>query len=142
MASVNKVILLGRLGKDPELRYTQGGQPVCGFSLCTHEVWRDKAGEKQESLEWHNVTVWGKVGENCEKYLKKGSQAYIEGQIKTDSYEKDGKKLYTTKIVARDVKFLGSKSESSGAGSTSNFARKTEDPPKPASTGNLEDIPF
>jgi len=155
MSSINKVCLMGRLGKDPELKYTQQGNAVCGFSLATHEVWRDKAGEKQESMEWHNISVWGKVGENCSKYLKKGSHVYLEGQIKTDSYEKDGQKRYSTKIVAREVKFLNSKAEH--AQGQANAREQTGQgasnlPRNPPSSGtvrydssagsNLEDIPF
>jgi single-strand DNA-binding protein len=135
MASINKVILIGRLGKDPELKYTQSGQPVAGFSLATHEVWRDKQGQKQEALEWHNVTVWGKAGENCDKYLNKGSHVYIEGQIKTDSYEKNGEKRYSTKIVAREVKFLSSRNDTQAP-------RRDIAPLPKKEEQSLEDIPF
>ena len=138
MASINKCILIGNLGKDPELKYTQSGVAVCGFSLATHEVWRDKSGEKQEAVEWHNVSVWNKQGENCHKYLKKGSSVYLEGSIKTDCYEKNGEKRYSTKIVARDVKFLNSKAEHSQGQANARQARK----PDSVETGNLEDIPF
>lgn len=139
MASVNKVQLIGRLGKAPELRYTSTSAAVCIFSLATHEVWRDKSGEKQESLEWHNITVWGKVGENCHKYLTKGSLVYLEGSIKTDTYDKNGVKMYTTKIVARDVKFLDTKSKEQEPKIKELPGKFPKKPPEDVS---LEDIPF
>ena len=89
--SLNKVMLIGHLGSDPELRYTQGGQPVANFNLATNERWADKSGQMQERTEWHKIVVWGKIAETCEKYLKKGRQAYIEGRIQTRDWEdKDG----------------------------------------------------
>ena len=86
MASLNRAMIMGNLGKDPELKYTQSGVAVCGFSVAVHEALRDKEGAKQESVEWVNVTVWNKQAENCAKYLKKGSSVYLEGSIKTDCY--------------------------------------------------------
>ncbi|RLA64110.1 MAG: single-stranded DNA-binding protein [Epsilonproteobacteria bacterium] len=105
--SVNKVILLGRLGQDPELKYTPSGVPVCNFSLATTENWADKSGQKQERTEWHRIVVWGKLGELCNQYLSKGRQAFVEGALQTRSWEKDGVKRYTTEINARNVQFLG-----------------------------------
>ncbi|AYF43532.1 MULTISPECIES: single-stranded DNA-binding protein [Halobacteriovorax] len=106
--SVNKVILVGRLGQDPELKYTPSGMAVCNFSLATGESWTDKNGQKQERTEWHRVVVWGKLAELCGQYLAKGRQAYLEGQLQTRSWEdKDGNKRYTTEINARTVQFLG-----------------------------------
>lgn len=113
--SVNKVLLIGRLGQDPELRYTAGGSAVCNFSLATSENWQDKNGQKQERTEWHRVVIWGKLGELCNQYLKKGRQAYVEGKLQTRSWEdKTGQKRYTTEINATNVKFLGSPGASDG----------------------------
>jgi len=109
MAGVNKVILIGNLGKDPELRYTPGGQPVASFSLATTERWSDKNGQRQDRTEWHNIVVWGKLGELANQYLKKGRSAYIEGRITTRSWDdRDGNKKYRTEIVANQIQFLGS----------------------------------
>lgn len=106
--SVNKVILIGNLGKDPEVRYTANGRAVARFSLATSEVWNDADGNRQERTEWHNIVVWGKQGETCAQYLAKGRQAYIEGSIRNRSYDdKNGQKRYITEIVAQRVRFLG-----------------------------------
>lgn len=106
--SVNKVTILGRLGQDPELKYTPSGAAVCNFSLATSESWKDKAGQKQEKTEWHRVTVWGKLAELCNQYLAKGRQAYVEGSLQTRSWDdKDGKKCYMTEINAKTVQFIG-----------------------------------
>ena len=106
--SVNKVILLGRLGQDPELKYTPGGSPVCNFSLATTESWTDKSGQKQEKTEWHRIVVWGKLAELCNQYLAKGRQAFLEGRLQTrDWTDKDGNKRYTTEILASTVQFIG-----------------------------------
>jgi single-strand DNA-binding protein len=106
--SVNKVILIGNLGKDPEVRYTANGKAVARFSLATSEVWNDAEGNRQERTEWHNIIVWGKQGETCGQYLAKGRQAYIEGSIRNRSYDdKNGQKRYITEIVAQRVRFLG-----------------------------------
>lgn len=106
MASVNKVILLGRVGNPPELKQTQNGGMLTTLSLATNSVWMDKQGQKQEDVQWHNLVVWGKQAENVAKYVNKGDQLYVEGQLKTDEYEKDGIKRWATKIIAREVKFL------------------------------------
>lgn len=106
--SVNKVILVGNLGKDPEVRYTQTGSAVANFSLATSEQWNDRDGKKQERTEWHNIVVWGKSAEHCGQYLSKGRQVFIEGSIRTRSYDdKSGNKRYITEIVAQRVQFLG-----------------------------------
>ncbi len=108
MAGVNKAILVGNLGRDPELRYTQGGQAVANFSLATSETFNDKSGQRQERTEWHRIVVWGKVAENCAQYLAKGRTVYIEGRIQTREWEnKEGQKQRTTEIVAQTVQFLG-----------------------------------
>ena len=112
MASVNKVILVGKLGRDPELRSTPGGASVCTLNLATTETWNDN-GNRQERTEWHRVQVWGKQGENCAKYLAKGRSAYIEGRLQTRSWDdKSGVKKYSTDIVATSVQFLGGGSTS------------------------------
>jgi len=99
MASVNKVVLIGNLGKDPEIRYTQGGDPIANFSLATSESWTDKAGNKQERTEWHRVEVFGKLAQLARDYLAKGRQVYLEGSIHYDEWvDKDGNKRNTTKI--------------------------------------------
>ncbi len=118
MAGVNKVILIGNLGRDPELRYTQGGQAVVNFTLATSENWTDKSGEKVERTEWHRIVVWGRVGELCAQYLSKGRTVYIEGRIQTREWEdKDGNKRFTTEINAQTVQFLGGPRGDSDSGS-------------------------
>ncbi len=124
--SVNKVILLGRLGQDPELKYTPGGSPVCNFSLATTESWTDKAGQKQEKTEWHKVVVWGKLAELCNQYLSKGRQAFLEGRLQTRAWDdKDGNKRYTTEILASTVQFIGgpSASTNNSAGVDSSYSQ-------------------
>lgn len=106
--SVNKAILVGNLGKDPEIRFTGTGKAVCKFPLATTTSWNDNDGNKQERTEWHNVIVWGKQGENCGKFLSKGRQVFVEGEIRSRSYDdKDGNKRYITEIIAMSVRFLG-----------------------------------
>jgi single-strand DNA-binding protein len=109
MGSVNKVILVGNLGRDAELRFTPGGAPVAKFSIATTEVWNDKAGQRQERTEWHNVDLWGKPAESLKEYLVKGKQVYVEGRIQTDEYtDKDGVKRKSTKVRCDKVVLLGS----------------------------------
>ncbi len=108
MSSINKVILIGNLGADPELKYTPANKALCNLRIATTETWKDKGGTKQEKTEWHRVTVWGEQGENCSKYLAKGRSVYVEGKLQTRSYDKDGQKHYATDIVADKVVFLGS----------------------------------
>jgi single-strand DNA-binding protein len=107
--SVNKVILIGNLGRDPELRYLPSGQPVASFGLATTDTYTDRAGQRQERTDWHNVVVFGKQAELCSQYLKKGRQVYVEGRISTREYEaKDGSgKRYRTEVVAQRIQFLG-----------------------------------
>lgn len=106
--SVNKVILVGRLGQNPEVRYTPSGAAVANFSVATNESWMDKSGQKQERTEWHRIVVWGKLAELCSKYLTKGRQAYIEGRLQTRQWQdKDGQTKYTTEVQAQTVQFLG-----------------------------------
>ncbi|MBW1851658.1 MAG: single-stranded DNA-binding protein [Deltaproteobacteria bacterium] len=109
MAGVNKVILVGNLGRDPEVRYTPSGVTVANFSIATSEEWKDKeTGEKQERTEWHRIVAWRRLGEICGEYLHKGSQIYIEGKLQTRAWEdRDGNKRYTTEIVAQSMQMLG-----------------------------------
>ncbi|MDR3608088.1 MAG: single-stranded DNA-binding protein [Oligoflexia bacterium] len=106
--SVNKVILVGRLGQNPEVRYTPSGAAVANFSVATNESWNDKSGQKQERTEWHRVVVWGKLAELCNQFLVKGRQVYLEGRLQTRQWQdKDGQTKYTTEIQAQTVQFLG-----------------------------------
>lgn len=127
---VNKVILVGYLGADPDMRYTPSGQGVCEMRLATSESWNDKNGQRQERTEWHRIVVWGKRAEVCSKYLAKGRQVYVEGRIQTRSYDdKEGNKRYITEIIANDVQFLGGGGrEGGGAGR----GRAEEGPPPPS----------
>ena len=126
MASVNKVILLGNLGADPELKYTATGKGVCSLRIATNEVFKDTQGQRQERVEWHRVSVWGSQAENCAKYLKKGSSAYIEGRLQTRKWQdKDGAGRYSTDIVADRVQFLGGKGEGSGAPAEDAFGEQS-----------------
>jgi single-strand DNA-binding protein len=110
--SVNKVILVGRLGQNPEIRYTPAGAAVVNLSIATDDVWVDKSGQKQEKTEWHRIVVWGKTAENCHKYLAKGRQIYVEGRLQTRQWQdKDGQTKYTTEVHAQMVQFLGSGSQ-------------------------------
>ncbi|AKQ47322.1 single-stranded DNA-binding protein [Rufibacter radiotolerans] len=115
MASINKVILIGNLGKDPEVRHLEGGVAVARFPLATSETFKDKNGERQERTEWHNIVVWRGLAEVAEKYVKKGQSVYIEGRIRTNSYQdKDGVQRYSTEIVADNMTMLGGKPEGGG----------------------------
>ena len=110
MSGLNKIMLIGRLGKDPEVRYSNGGDPVATFSLATSENWTDKRGEKQERTEWHNIVAWRRLAEICQQYLKKGSKVYIEGRIETRSWDdaSTGQKKYMTEIIADQMIMLDS----------------------------------
>jgi single-strand DNA-binding protein len=138
-AGVNKVILVGFLWADPDLRSTPGGQSACNLRLATSESWNDKEGGKKERTEWHRITVWGKRAEICAKYLAKGRQVYIEGRIQTRTYkDKEGVEKYITEVVANDVQFLGSGGDKDG-GNKDNFASHGE----PRETSHVDDdIPF
>ena len=124
---VNKVILVGRLGADPDMRYTPSGQGVCELRVATSESWNDKNGQRQERTEWHRVVVWGKRAEICSKYLSKGRQVYIEGRIQTRNYDdKEGNKRYITEVIANDVQFLGGGRDGGGR------EKSDEAPPPPS----------
>ena len=116
MASgVNKVILVGHLGADPEMRYTQSGSGVCEMRIATNESWTDRSGQRQERTEWHRIVVWGKTAENCSKFLSKGRMVYVEGRLRTRSWDdRDGNKRYTTEVIANDVQFLGGRDGGGG----------------------------
>ena len=126
---MNKAILIGRLGKDPELKSTPSGTAVANFSMATTERYTDKQGEKQEQTEWHRITVWGKLAEICNEYLSRGSQVALEGRIQTRDWEdKDGNKRYTTEIIANNVEFLGSnKTQEHPSGATTKAFEADED---------------
>jgi len=147
MASVNKVILVGRLGKDPEVKYTQNGVAVASFSLATDEQWKNKEGEKQQKTTWHNLVLWDKLAEIAGQYLIKGQQIYAEGKLQTRKWEdKDGNTRYTTEIVIANLVMLGSKSDNEDS-SDEKSARKKAAPKKsePQEDGlgvGDDDIPF
>jgi len=146
MASgLNKVLLIGRLGKDPEVRYTTTGGSVATFSIATNENWTDKNGQKQERTEWHRIVAWGKLGEICGQYLSKGREAFVEGRLQTREWtDKDGNKRYTTEIVASNVQFLGGSAERASS-QTSDFATSSfEAPSLDGGTTGLtdEEVPF
>jgi len=111
MSGVNKVILVGNLGRDPELKYTNSGTPVCKLNLATSTTWTDKQGDRQEDTEWTRVTVWGKQAEHCNNFLAKGRQVYVEGRLRTSSYGEGDDKRWSTEVVAQHVQFLGGKGE-------------------------------
>ena len=137
MAGINKVILVGNLGRDPEIRYTSGGASVANFTLATSERWTDKSGEKQERTEWHKIVAWGKLAEICGEYMSKGKQVYIEGKIQTRSWEdKDGQTRYTTEIKADNIMLLGRKGNFDDDG----FGNQRNEPS--GDDINDDDIPF
>jgi single-strand DNA-binding protein len=136
--SLNKVILIGNLGKDPELSYTSSGVAVAKFSIATNERWKDQEGNVQERVEWHNIIAWRKLAEICGQYLKKGSKVYLEGKLQTRSWDdkNTGVKRYTTEIIADDLIMLDSK----GTGDTGNTdVRATIEEPQ---TPDKDDLPF
>lgn len=137
MSGVNKAIIVGRLGQDPELKSLQNNQSVATMSIATSEQWTGKDGQKQERTEWHRVVVWGKQAENAAKYLKKGKQVYVEGRLQTRSWEDNGVKKYTTEIVATAVQFLG---DAGGSGGSRPPGPGADD--APPSFDNHEEIPF
>jgi len=142
MAGINKVILIGRLGNDPEVRYTPDGTAVANFSIATSDEWTDKAtNEKRERTEWHRIVAWRRLGEICGEYLSKGRQVYVEGKLQTRSWEKDGVTRYTTEIVASDVQFLGGK-EPVDAHRSPAPSETTQYSKPPLANREDDDIPF
>jgi single-strand DNA-binding protein len=152
MASLNKAMIIGNLGRDPEIRYTQDGKAVTSFSIATTDKWRDKAtGENREKTEWHRVVAFDRLGEICGEYLSKGKQVYIEGRLQTRSWEKDGVTRYTTEIIATAMQMLGSRSASGdfqSGGAQSSGSRPGNDyggdqsSINSPSSGPDDDIPF
>jgi single-strand DNA-binding protein len=148
MASVNKVIIVGNVGRDPELRYTQSGQPVASFSIATNERFKDKDGNWKDRTEWHRIVAWARLAEICGEYLRKGSQVYVEGRIQTRDWEdKEGNKRQTTEIIALGMQMLGRRGEGGGP-SVSDDGNQTrggggggEDMPQQPS-GADDEIPF
>ena len=146
MEGVNKVILVGNLGRDPEVRHLENGASVANFSIATTETYKDKSGNRQEQTEWHNIVLWRGLAEIAEKYLRKGSQIYLEGKLKTRSWQdKDGNTRYTTEIVGDNMTMLGNK----GSQSESSAPPVTleEEPKKNGGSANIEnedddDLPF
>jgi single-strand DNA-binding protein len=134
-SSINKVILVGRLGKDPEVKFTQGGTSVAHFSIATDEVWKDQTGQKQQRTEWHNIVAWSRLAEICGDYLKKGRLVYIEGRLQTRSWEdKDGNKRSTTEIKADEMVMLG--------GGKSDEGRQGREGSAPEKEFSDDDVPF
>ncbi len=146
--SVNKAILIGRLGKDPELRYTSGGKAVASFSLATSERWSSADGQKQESTTWHNIVAWGKQAEVMKEYLSKGKEVYIEGRIVNRSYDdREGVKKYISEVVVQSFQFVGSKGDSASSGGSGGYssappADMPASPPAGGSGGGDDDLPF
>jgi single-strand DNA-binding protein len=149
MGSVNKVILVGNLGRDAELRYTPGGAAVATINMATTEVWNDKSGQRQEKTEWHRVVLWGKSAESLAEYLTKGKQIYVEGRLQTRQWDdKDGNKRYTTEIRGDRIVLLGGGGGGRGAGGGSRSAGSSSDemgghaPEAPSEPLTDDDIPF
>jgi single-strand DNA-binding protein len=155
MPSVNKVILLGNLGRDPELRFMPNGDAVCNFSIATTDSWKDKAGEKQERTEWHNIVMYRKLAEIAGEYLKKGSSIYVEGRLQTRKWQtKEGQDRYTTEVIADSMQMLGGRSGASQGDRSSddNFSQASSPVKNQADTSNEssptsfdefeDDIPF
>ena len=141
MASVNKVIIVGNVGRDPELRYTQSGQPVASFSIATNERFKDKDGNWKDRTEWHRIVAWARLAEICGEYLRKGSQVYVEGRIQTRDWEdKEGNKRQTTEIIALGMQMLGRRGEGGGPSMSDDgqpdarrrWRRRDVPPPAPA----------
>ena len=143
-SGINKVILVGNLGQDPEVKYTAGGAAVTTLSLATSESWKDKdTGSDQERTEWHRVVLWRRLAEIAGEYLKKGSKVYIEGQLQTRKWEQDGQTRYTTEVIGRDMQFLDSRgSSSSDASSYEDTNQDMESKNLPDSGITDDDIPF
>jgi single-strand DNA-binding protein len=153
MASVNKVILIGNVGRDPEIRFTQAGEPIANFTLATNEVWNDKSGQKQERTEWHRVEVFGKTAQVVRDYVTKGRSVYIEGSIRYEEWtDKDGNKRNTTRVRVSGpgsrLVMLGGRGEGGGGGARSSGGASPSEPQSPPAEGGEEfqasdeDVPF
>lgn len=142
MAGVNKVILIGNLGKDPEVKYLEGGVAVANFSIATTESYKDKTGKKVDQTEWHNIVLWRGLAEVAEKFLKKGMQVFIEGRLRTRSWQdKEGNKRYTTEIVGDNLTILGRKSDNNTEAGNSSSGSEAIDTPA-SSNDSTNDLPF
>ena len=142
-SGINKVILVGNLGQDPEVRFTAGGAAVTTLSLATSESWKDKeSGQDQEKTEWHRVVLWNRLAENAGEYLKKGSKVYIEGQLQTRKWEQDGQTRYTTEVIGRDMQFLDSRAGSSISNNYEDMNQDVSNGAMPESGSTDDDIPF
>lgn len=141
---MNKAMVIGYVGKDPELRYTPGGDAVANFSIASSERWTDKDGQKQERTEWHNCVVWRKGAELINRYVAKGHRIYVEGKLQTRSWEKDGVKRYSTEIVVEKFEFLQSKSDQTAGNQDSESPQQHHEQPAPAPTSQPieDDLPF
>jgi len=141
---VNRVFLVGNLGKDPEVRFTPNGKALAKFPVATKEVWNDQDGNRQERTEWHNIVVWGKQAETCGQYLAKGRQVFIEGSIRSRQYDdKDGNKRYITEIVAQNVRFLGGGGGAGGrASQDAGMSVPVGQDVSPSAPTDDDDIPF
>jgi|SRR5215831_14309805 len=144
MASVNKVILIGNLGRDPEVRYTQGGSAVANFTMATTDTWQDPSGEKKERTEWHRIVVWGKQAEIVGEYLRKGRPVYVEGSLQTREWtDREGNKRYTTEVRAQRIQFLGRPDDRGAQAQSGPAPVAAEDSGEPGGGGYSEDdIPF
>jgi single-strand DNA-binding protein len=144
MSGVNKVIIVGRLGQDPEIKQVGSGQSVARLNVATSENWTGKDGQKQERTEWHRIVVWGRQAENCAKHLSKGRQVYVEGRLQTRKWEdQQGQAKYTTEIVASTVQFLGGGAERSSEGrQASNDEQFNDFGPEPSFDQSNDEIPF
>lgn len=143
MAAVNKAILIGNLGSDPELKYTPSGVAVCNFSIATTEKWKDKDGNQQEKTEWHKIVLWRRQAEVAKEYLHKGSSVYIEGRIQTRNYEdKDGIKRYITEIIGDRMQFLGGRGGGGGGGTQAGGGSDAPPPPPENLDQQDDDLPF
>lgn len=144
---INKVILIGNLGADPEIRYTQSGTPVVNFRIATTERWKGQDGQQQENTEWHSIVAWRRLAEICSEFLSKGSKVYIEGKLQTRKWQdQNGNDRYTTEIVARDMQMLSPRGTGTNAGGGDSYASNNNDgyqdypPEPPPNTG--DDVPF
>jgi len=140
MGSVNKVILIGNLGQDPELKYMPNGDAVCNFTMATTDSWKNRDGEQQDRTEWHRIVAFRRLAEICGEYLKKGKQVFIEGKIRTRSWDdKDGVKRYTTEILADQMTMLGRKDDDLNG---ENYSAPSGSPEKPKKLDDEDDLPF
>lgn len=146
MSGVNKVILVGHLGKDPEVRHLENGAVVANFSIATTETYKDRTtGERKDQTEWHNIVLWRGLAEVSEKYLKKGNQVYIEGKLRTRSWEKDGITRYTTEVVGDNMTMLGSKGDNNSGSSQGSQSQQQSEPAATTTSDSgdaSDDLPF